>query len=63
MVWIHRSSANPTVNSNNGTDPLNLVDSSGWIEYLSDGANADVFAVPLFDVDRFIAPSVRIYEV
>lgn len=49
--------------SNNGTDPLNLIEPSGWIEYLSDGANTDVFAVPLFDVDRFIAPSVRIYEV
>lgn len=28
-------------------NPLNLVDSSGWIEYFTDGPNADLFADPL----------------
>lgn len=42
---------------------MNLVDSSGWLEYIADGANADVFAVPLSDAKRLIVPSVVVYEV
>ena len=42
---------------------LNLVDSSGWIEYFTDGPNADVFAEPLSDVSRLIVPTVCVYEV
>jgi hypothetical protein len=26
---------------------LNIVDSSGWLEYFADGPNADSFAAPL----------------
>ena len=42
---------------------LNLVDSSGWIEYFTDGPNADVFAEPLADASRLIVPTVCMYEV
>ena len=42
---------------------LNLVDSSGWIEYFTDGPNADVFAEPLSDASRLIVPTVCMYEV
>ena len=42
---------------------LNLVDSSGWIEYLTDGPNAGRFAGPLADADRLIVPTVSIHEV
>lgn len=42
---------------------LNLVDSSGWIEFLTDGPNADTFAEPLSDVSRLVVPTVSVYEV
>ena len=41
----------------------NLVDSSGWIEYFTDGPNADVFAEPLADTNRLIVPTICMYEV
>ncbi len=42
---------------------LNLVDSSGWIEYFTEGPNAGLFAVPLSDASRLVVPTVSIYEV
>ena len=42
---------------------LNLVDSSGWIEYFTDGPNAEVFSEPLSDVGQLIVPTVCMYEV
>jgi len=42
---------------------LNLVDSSGWLEYFADGPNAAAFEKPLRDVERLVVPSVCIYEV
>ena len=42
---------------------LNLVDSSGWIEYLTDGPNGGVFADPLSDASRLVVPTVSLYEV
>lgn len=42
---------------------MNLVDSSGWLEYLSDSKNADSFAVPLNDIKNLIVPTICIYEV
>ena len=42
---------------------MNLVDSSGWLEFFSDGKNADTFSVPLYDVENLIVPTISIYEV
>ena len=42
---------------------LNLVDSSGWLEYLSDGPNADFFKKPLHDSENLIVPTICLYEV
>ncbi len=42
---------------------MNLVDSSGWIEYLSAGKNAGAFSKPIEDTKRLIVPTVCIYEV
>jgi len=42
---------------------VNLVDSSGWLEFFADGPNADFFAVPIEDVDRLIVPTLCISEV
>lgn len=42
---------------------MNLVDSSGWLEYLADGANAEFFAPPIEDVGRLIVPTIGLLEV
>ena len=42
---------------------MNVVDSSGWLEYLADGPNADFFAPAIEDVPKLVVPSVSIYEV
>jgi predicted nucleic acid-binding protein len=42
---------------------LSLVDSSGWIEYLTDGAKADLFAPYLENEELLLVPSIVLYEV
>jgi toxin FitB len=41
----------------------NVVDSSGWLEYLADGANADFFAAAIEAPERLVVPSLSILEV
>jgi len=42
---------------------MNIVDSSGWLEYFSGGTNSDHFAEPLQDPESLIVPVITIYEV
>jgi toxin FitB len=42
---------------------VNVVDSSGWIEYFTDGPNSGFFASAIERVDELIVPAVCIYEV
>ena len=42
---------------------MNLVDSSGWLEFFADGPNAKFFAPPLNNVDELVVPTISIYEV
>ena len=42
---------------------MNLVDSSGWLEYLSDGKNADFFTEVIEDTENLIVSTINIYEV
>jgi toxin FitB len=42
---------------------VNIVDSSGWLEYFSDGPNADCFAEPLVNVAELLVPTIILYEV
>ena len=42
---------------------MNVIDSSGWLEYLADGANASFFASAIEDVARLVVPTVSILEV
>lgn len=42
---------------------MNVVDSSGWLEYFAGGPNADDFYAPLKDSSSLIVPVVTIYEV
>lgn len=40
-----------------------MVDSSGWLEYFSDGPNAAHFSAPLEAVQSLVVPVMSIYEV
>ena len=42
---------------------MNLVDSSGWLEYLSDGKNAKLFAPAIEKTDELIVSTINIYEI
>ena len=42
---------------------MNVVDSSAWLEYFTDGPNAEYFAKAIEDVDNLLVPSITIYEV
>ena len=42
---------------------MNVVDSSGWIEYLTEGEKADFFVAPIQDVEHLIVPTICMYEV
>lgn len=42
---------------------MNVVDSSGWLEYFADGPNADFFASAIEDVPALLVPTISIYEV
>jgi predicted nucleic acid-binding protein len=42
---------------------MNVVDSSGWLEYLTDGANANFFAQPINDEANLVTPTICVYEV
>ena len=42
---------------------MNIVDSSGWIEFLGGGANADFFAKTVADATRLVVPTISIFEV
>lgn len=42
---------------------MNVVDSSGWLEYFAGGAQADFFAHAIESTDQLIVPSVCVAEV
>ena len=42
---------------------MNLVDSSGWLEYFTNGKNAIRFAAAIEDTERLIVSTLNIYEV
>jgi len=42
---------------------VNVVDSSGWLEYFADGANANFFAAPIEAATELVVPTISLYEV
>ena len=42
---------------------MNVVDSSGWLEYFAGGENADFFAKPIEATSELMVPALSIYEV
>lgn len=42
---------------------MNLVDSSGWLEYFADAKNAKYFAPIIEDTNKLIVSTINLYEV
>jgi len=42
---------------------MNIIDSSGWLEYFANGPNAPFFSKPLQKTAELIVPTITIYEV
>jgi predicted nucleic acid-binding protein len=42
---------------------MNVVDTSGWLEYFAESANASFFAPAIEDSEHLIVPVICIYEV
>ena len=42
---------------------MNVIDSSGWLEYFINGPNASFFAPTIQDVANIVVPTVSIFEV
>ena len=42
---------------------MNVVDSSGWIEFFVEGPNASFFSEPLAEIESLLVPTVSILEV
>ena len=42
---------------------MNIVDSSGWLEYFAEGSNAEFFAPAIENTKNLLVPVICIYEV
>jgi toxin FitB len=42
---------------------MNLIDSSGWLEYFVDGGNSELFAPVIEDIGSVIISTINIFEV
>jgi predicted nucleic acid-binding protein len=42
---------------------VNVVDSSGWLEYFADSSNAEFFSEPINDTERLVVPTISLLEV
>lgn len=42
---------------------MNVVDSSGWLEYFADGPSAGFFASAIEDTAKLVVPTLSLYEV
>lgn len=42
---------------------MNVVDSSGWVEYFQDSPRADLFAMAIEQRDRLLVPTIALFEV
>ena len=42
---------------------MNVVDSSGWLEYFARGENAHFFAPTIQETDSLVVPTICLYEV
>lgn len=41
---------------------MNVVDTSGWLEYFAGGRNSKKFSAPIKAIDKLVVPTICIYE-
>ena len=42
---------------------MNMIDSSGWLEYFTDGETADFFAPAIENLENVLVPTISLFEV
>lgn len=42
---------------------MNVIDSSAWLEYFADGANARHFVEAITEIEQLLVPSITLFEV
>ena len=42
---------------------MNVVDTSGWLEYFEGGQNARRFSTPIKEIKELVVPTICIYEI
>jgi predicted nucleic acid-binding protein len=42
---------------------MNVVDTSGWLEYFAGGHNGSQFAAPIKDFEQLVVPTICLYEI
>jgi predicted nucleic acid-binding protein len=42
---------------------MNIVDSSGWLEYFAGGPNTEFFSEPIEEPSELLVPTISLYEV
>ena len=42
---------------------MNVVDTSGWLEYFEGGHNARKFSIPIKEIEELVVPTICIYEI
>ncbi|MCF6282496.1 MAG: type II toxin-antitoxin system VapC family toxin [Candidatus Polarisedimenticolaceae bacterium] len=42
---------------------MNVVDTSGWLEYFEGGQNAKEFSIPIKETKELLVPTICIYEI
>ena len=42
---------------------MNVVDTSGWLEYFEGGHNARIFSTPIKELEQLLVPTICIYEI
>jgi len=42
---------------------VNVVDTSGWLEYFTSGKNAKEFSAPIKEITKLVVPTICIYEI
>ena len=42
---------------------MNVVDTSGWLEYFEGGQNAKTFSTPIRELEQLVVPTICIYEI
>ncbi|MCP4283542.1 MAG: type II toxin-antitoxin system VapC family toxin [Gammaproteobacteria bacterium] len=42
---------------------MNVVDTSGWLEYFEGGPNSGAFSIPIRETGKLVVPTICIYEI